>query len=145
MPTSGSAKVIKGIRLKKSKMAEKNEAAVFAILQTGAAYAATLTPVDIGYLLQSQTAPKITASPTGVSGNVGYTAKYAAAVHEMSGKLKGQPRAHFGQTAKGAQFGGGSLTGTYWANGAEPKFLEKGFEMAKSSIAAILKGVYGDI
>lgn len=42
---------------------------------------------------------------------IGYTAKYAAAVHEMPGKLKGEPRRS------------GSWKGTYWEVG-EPKYLE---------------------
>lgn len=143
MPIVGTAKVLQNIKNVKRKIAVTDtERAVFAILQTGAGVAATLTPVDLGNLLQSQTAPKITISNGLVTGSVGYTARYAAAVHEMSGKLKGVPRYNFGKTAAGKEFGGGSLTGVYWANGAEPQFLVKGFERTKSQIPKILKGIY---
>jgi len=44
-----------------------------------------------------------------------------------SGKLKCQPRAHFGTTKDGKQFGGGTGVGRYWDPSAEPVFLTKGF------------------
>ena len=87
-------------------------------------YATLMTPVDTSNLINSQyrivknTGTKIVAA-------IGYTAKYAAAVHEMSGKLKGQPRAHFGVTKAGVAFGGGTERGNYWDPDAEPQFLRK--------------------
>lgn len=143
MPIVGSAKVLNNIKKAKQRIsATDSERAVFAILQTGAAMAATMTPVDLGNLLQSQTQPEITVKNGAVFGRVGYTARYAAAVHEMPGKLKGVPRYNFGKTSEGKAFGGGSLTGTYWANGAEPQFLLKGFERTKSQIPKLLKAIY---
>lgn len=144
MPIVGTSHVLRNIHKIKDKITNaRSERAVFAILTNGAAMAATLTPVDLGNLIGSQTSPKITYKNVAVNGVVGYTAAYAAAVHAMPGTLKGKPREHFGQTAAGVKFGGGSLTGTYWANGAEPQFLTKGFERTKSEIPAILKRIYG--
>ena len=87
-------------------------------------YATLMTPVDTSNLINSQyrivknTGTKVVAA-------IGYTAKYAAAVHEMSGKLKGQPRTHFGVTKAGVAFGGGTERGNYWDPDAEPQFLRK--------------------
>lgn len=115
-----------------------SERAVYNVLQAGAAYSDMLTPVDTSNLINSRYAPQIQRSDGKVSGTVGYTAEYAAAVHNMSGKLKGQPREAFGK----AGFGGGTGNGTYWSPDAEPKFLEKGFEMVKPEIPAILRASY---
>lgn len=115
-----------------------SERAVYNVLQAGAAYSDMLTPVDTSNLINSRYAPQIQRSDGKVSGTVGYTAEYAAAVHNMSGKLKGQPREGFGN----AGFGGGTGKGTYWSPDAEPKFLEKGFEMVKPEVPAILKASY---
>lgn len=87
-------------------------------------YASLMTPVDTSNLINSQyrivknTGTKVVAA-------IGYTAKYAAAVHEMSGKLMGKPRAHFGVTKAGVAFGGGTERGNYWDPDAEPQFLSK--------------------
>lgn len=87
-------------------------------------YATLMTPVDTSNLINSQyrivknTGTKVVAA-------IGYTAKYAAAVHEMSGKLMGQPRANFGVTRTGVAFGGGTGRGNYWDPSGEPQFLSK--------------------
>ena len=97
------------------------------VLIIGGGYADAMTPVDLGTLINSrfrevrQTGNKWVA-------RYGYTASYAAAVHALSAKLKGQPRADFGMTRAGQAFGGGSKTGNYWDPDAEPQWLEKGFE-----------------
>ncbi len=66
------------------------------------------------------------------AGVVYYTAEYAGWVHEMTGKLRGKPREHFGTTKDGVSFGGGSLTGNYWDGyGGQPaktQFLAKAAE-----------------
>lgn len=96
-------------------------------LIVGGMYADLLTPVDTGNLLRSRFR-EVIRTGNGWIGNYGYTAAYAAAVHGMSGKLKGQPRAHFGKTRAGQEFGGGTGNGNYWDPNAEPQFLTKGFE-----------------
>ncbi len=58
---------------------------------------------------------------------VGYKAKYALNVHEMTKMtLKGKPRADFGKTKAGVSFGGGTGKGKYWdpQGKAQAKFLE---------------------
>lgn len=104
----------------------KAERAVTAALITGQAFASMLTPVDTSFLINSQYRD-IKKQGSKFIGAVGYTALYAAAVHAASGKLKGQPRAHFGTTKDGKEFGGGTGVGRYWDPSAEPGFLTKGF------------------
>lgn len=85
-------------------------------------YSALMTPVDTSNLINSRyrTLDKVRG---GWVGRIGYTAAYAAAVHNASGKLKGQPREDWG-----AGFGGGTGNGNYWDPDAEPEFLRKAFE-----------------
>lgn len=88
------------------------------------AEAATKTPVDTSLLINSKF-NRIWQTTGGWKAEAGYGANYAAAVHNMSGKLKGQPRADFGTTRAGVSFGGGTGKGTYWSPDAEPQFLSK--------------------
>lgn len=106
----------------------KTEAALYAVLSQGAAIAQTMTPIDTSNLINSQYAPVIASNSGGMYGNIGYTAHYAAAVHEKPGTLKGLPRENGNDT--------------YWSPDAEPKFLTKGFEELKPSIPRILREVY---
>lgn len=108
--------------------AEKSESALYAILSQGAAIAQTMTPIDTSNLANSQYAPEIDIKSGEVVGQVGYTARYAMAVHEARGVLDGLPRENG--------------NGNYWDPDAEPQFLTKGFEQLKPSIPAILKEVY---
>lgn len=103
-------------------------------LVVGGMYADLITPIDTGNLLRSRFR-EVKQEGNGWVGQYGYTAAYAAAVHGMSGKLKGQPRAHFGKTRAGAEFGGGTGVGNYWDPKGEPEFLTKGFE--RDGLAAI--------
>ena len=107
----------------------QSDKAVFLILLNGSRVAHSMTPVDTGFLARSLMAPQVANG----SGRVGFLAKYAAAVHNKSGKLKGQPR---------AAHRNGTSRGNYWDPSGEPKFLEKGFEEIKPSIPAILKKAY---
>ena len=107
--------------------------AVTAGCMIGQAYAQMLTPVDTSNLINSQYR-RVKHTTKGWQGTVGYTAAYAAAVHEMKGTLKGQPRRHFGKTKEGVEFGGGTGNGYYWDPDAEPQFLRKGFENHKPEI-----------
>lgn len=110
------------------------------VMIIGAGYASTMTPVDTSLLLNSQYREVFQVFGA-TRGRVGFTAAYAAAVNAMSGKLKGQPRAHFGVTRAGVAFGGGTGVGNYWDPGGEPDFLRKGFEDAdaKADINAAVK------
>lgn len=151
MPVKGIESVRRGYRVKVETVAGRDSnRAVYNILQAGAAYADMMTPVDTSNLINSRYAPQITQTDGKTSGTVGYTANYAAAVHEMPGKLKGQPRADFGMTSNHSEFGpkqrlafgGGTGVGNYWDPDAEPGFLKKGFEQVKPEIPAILKASY---
>lgn len=109
------------------------------VLLIGGMYADLLTPIDTGNLLRSRFR-EITQKGNGAwTGKYGYTAAYAAAVHGASGKLKGQPREHFGKTRAGVEFGGGTGVGNYWDPDAEPEFLTKGFE--RDGLDAIKKTI----
>lgn len=103
--------------------------AVYAILSQGLAYAQTMTPIDTGFLVNSQWAPRLTYKEGATSGTVGYTALYAAAVHEAAGTMKGKPRP--------------DNRGMHWDPNAEPEFLKKGFDLLKPAIPAIIKSIYG--
>ncbi|NIF57536.1 HK97 gp10 family phage protein [Enterobacter sp. Ap-916] len=85
--------------------------------------AATMTPIDTSYLVNSQY-QEMLVNGTRVTGRVGYSANYAVYVHEASGKLRGRPRAN------------GS--GNYWDPSGEPKFLEKAFKDNADKVAAII-------
>ena len=118
------------------------EKAVTKILIAGQAASDAITPIDSGNLINSKFR-EVKRTTTGYRGTTGYTAEYAKWVHEMSGKLKGQPRAHFGKTREGVEFGGGTGVGNYWDPNAEPKFLKKGFERdAADEIQQIIKSSY---
>lgn len=96
-----------------------------------------LTPVDEGVLANSAFVRRI-GNKVAPAVEVGYTAKYAAAVHEAPMTLKGQPRANFGKTGAGESFGGGSGKGNYW-DGGENKFLEKAVVRNITAIYNIIK------
>lgn len=108
--------------------------------------AAVLTPVDTSNLINSQYT-ELLPQGSKIIGKIGYTASYAAAVHNASGKLKGQPRADFGITSnrsefgpqKPVSFGGGTGNGNYWDPHAEPHFLTKGADKAKDTVDAVVK------
>ncbi|HBN9790676.1 TPA: hypothetical protein L3921_006109 [Pseudomonas aeruginosa] len=108
-----------------------SERAVYEVLSQGATMAQTMTPIDTSTLVNSQTAPQITVGPNGVEGSVGYTAAYAAAVHEAPGTLAGQSRDENDPSR-----------GNYWDKNAEPEFLTKGFDQIIPAIPAILRRTY---
>lgn len=129
------------IRFAEEVSIDRAERGVVAALITGMAFSSMLTPVDTSFLINSQFR-KIRRDGSKVIGAVGYTASYAAAVHAMSGKLKGKPREHFGATGDGKQFGGGTGVGRYWDPSAEPGFLTKGFEENREAVdAAMLRAM----
>lgn len=53
--------------------------------------AAVMTPIDTSNLINSQY-QDVNLLGTKVVGTIGYSAEYAAYVHDASGKLKGKPR-----------------------------------------------------
>lgn len=119
--------------------------AIQSALILGSSRAAYYTPIDTSTLINSQFR-EMDFSGVLITGRVGYSANYAAYVHEMSGKLKGQPRAHFGVTSnhsslgpqKPKKFGGGTEKGNYWDPHAEPHFLSKGFDEEREAIDKVM-------
>lgn len=96
-----------------------------------------LTPVDEG-ILRNSAFYRTVKTKDGPIAHVGYTAKYAAWVHEYPMTLRGQPRADFGKTKEGDSFGGGSGKGFYW-DGGENKFLEKAVTRNFSKIVNLIQ------
>jgi hypothetical protein len=142
MPVVGLDQVVGRLKLTlETAKEEKTEKAITLMLISGGASASSLTPVDSSFLINSQHR-KTWTTDLGYAGAVYYEAFYAAWVHEMPGKLKGQPRANFGKTGAGVEFGGGSLSGNYWDPDAEPHFLKLGMEEMAGDAEAILKSVY---
>lgn len=106
---------------------KKAYVAVTELLITAQGFATLMTPADTGNLRNSQYRI-VEPYAGGVKGRIGYTARYAAAVHAASGKLKGQPRRT------------GTRTGNYWDPAGEPEFLAKAFEGSNlATLDAIVK------
>lgn len=120
--------------------------ATYMVLDVIGVDAAVMTPIDTSNLINSQ-AKDVKAETGGVTGKLIYSAKYALAVHNASGKLKGQPRADFGMTSnrsdvgpqKPKAFGGGTQQGNYWDPHGEPQFLLKALKKNKDVAFDIFK------
>lgn len=115
------------------------EKTITEILIIGGGLADVMTPRDLGNLVNSRYRI-VHPSKTGWTGKYGYTANYAAAVHALSGKLKGQPRSSVKafNTKTGAT-GFASDSGNFWDPEGEPQWLQKGFEMSMDDIKAAIK------
>lgn len=88
------------------------------------AEAASMTPRDTATLVNSQFR-ELSFTGTRLSGRVGFSANYAAHVHDATGQLKGQPRAN-GQ-------------GDYWDPHGEPEFLKKALEEKRDQVVEIIR------
>lgn len=99
--------------------------------------ASVITPIDTSTLVNSRYIDFDTSGGH-ITAKVGFSAAYAAFVHDAPGKLKGQPRAHFGTTRSGKRFDGGTESGVYWGPGGEPQFLKKGLEQVKPRIPELM-------
>lgn len=88
--------------------------------------AAGMTPRETSTLINSQYRD-VSQDGTVVRGRIGYTAEYAAAVHEAPGTLLGTntPRP--------------SGKGIVWGPSGEPEFLRKGAEQARPLVEQALK------
>lgn len=115
------------------------ERAITEMLVQAGAYAQQITPIDTSNLVNSQFR-KVERTGEKITGELGYGAAYALYVHRAPMKLKGQPRANFGRTREGVEFGGGSGQGNYWDPNGENMFLEKGVqEMVEQDFVEIVK------
>ena len=128
MPIKGVERVRERLKQELKEITDKKTHEVlWRVGMLAGGFAANMTPVDTGFLINSQF-QYIGNTAEGMQLRLGYTARYAEWVHNMPGKLKGQPREHFGKTREGAGFGGGTGKGNYWDPNAEPEFLRKAFE-----------------
>lgn len=93
---------------------------------------AVKVPVDTSMLLNSQFRD-VTTQGTRFIGKIGYSANYAAAVHEAKGVLLGTktPRPVGPSEKPGSR-------GNVWDKTGEPKFLEKPAEDARSKVQDII-------
>lgn len=107
------------------------EKTLLEVLIVASGFAATMTPIDTSNLINSQFR-RVETSGTKVKGVMGYTAAYAAAVHDKPGTLLGKntPRSKSDPSR-----------GNVWDPDAEPEFLRKAFEDtdARADIDAVVK------
>ncbi|WP_215268820.1 hypothetical protein [Escherichia coli] len=128
MPIKGVKRVRERLKQELKEITDKKTHEVlWRVGMLAGGFAANMTPVDTGFLINSQF-QYIGSTAEGLQLRLGYTARYAEWVHDMPGKLKGQPRENFGRTSDGVEFGGGTGKGKYWDPNAEPEFLRKAFE-----------------
>lgn len=128
MPIKGVKRVRERLKQELKEITDKKTHEVlWRVGMLAGGFAANMTPVDTGFLINSQF-QYIGSTAEGLQLRLGYTARYAEWVHDMPGTLKGQPRENFGRTSDGVEFGGGTGKGKYWDPNAEPEFLRKAFE-----------------
>ncbi|ELV8898300.1 hypothetical protein SHT80_003686 [Escherichia coli] len=128
MPIKGVKRVRERLKQELKEITDKKTHEVlWRVGMLAGGFAANMTPVDTGFLINSQF-QYIGSTAEGLQLRLGYTARYAEWVHDMPGRLKGQPRENFGRTSDGVEFGGGTGKGKYWDPNAEPEFLRKAFE-----------------
>lgn len=114
MPVKGlDAAIKKTTDLTRDITEVRAERGVTAALITGQGFAQMLTPVDTSFLINSQFR-SIKVQGGRVFGLVGYSAQYAAAVHERKTRSSGVERPNG--------------NGFFWDPNAEPGFLRKGFD-----------------
>lgn len=122
MPTKGLGQVRAKLRATFDEIrGPMTERCITEILVVGGGHADLLTPVAFSNLINSRFR-KVERVGDGWRGTYGYTAAYAAAVHEAPGKLKGT------NTPRRPATTGKVWDGLRGPNGAEPEFLRKGFE-----------------
>ena len=105
---------------------KKSRKAVTEVLITAAGFAATMTPIDTSNLINSQFR-EVSVDEGSVMGMLGYTAAYAAAVHDAKGTLLGKNVLRDKNDPS---------RGVVWAPDGEPEFLRKSFEVP-DAVAAI--------
>lgn len=101
--------VNKGIDKFSANTNKKIGRAIYSAATTGAGISKTITPNDSANLINSQFID-VKKMVSGWSAKIGYTANYAAAVHEKTGVLLGNQN--------------------HWQPNAEPQFLSKAFDGA---------------
>jgi hypothetical protein len=115
--------------------AQGNRALQSAMILIGAR--AAYYTIDTSTLINSQFR-EIDAGGVFITGRIGYSANYAAYVHEASGKLKGQPRALRYDPCR-ATVRRRDRTGNYWDPHGEPQFLTKGANDERDNVDAVMR------
>lgn len=107
--------------------------AVYSALYIVGAESATMVPIDTSTLLNSQFRD-VNVNGTRITGKVGYSAKYAASVHEAPGKHLGKktPRPVDKGQAPGSR-------GSIWDRTGEPEFLKKAGERTTIQVDTVVK------
>lgn len=127
MPINGLDQVRRALAKEAMEIAQKkSRKAVTEVLITAAGFAATMTPIDTSNLINSQFR-EVSVDDEVVTGMLGYTAAYAAAVHDSKGTLVGKNVLRDKNDPS---------RGVVWAKDGEPEFLRKSFE-APDAVAAI--------
>ena len=126
---------VKGIKEARQKLksviteisGEKSEKAVVSALIVGGGAALLMAPIATGDLVNSLFR-SVKKNGDTVTGEVGFSVLYAAAVHDAPGTLKGTNTPRHPAT-----------DGNVWDPDAEPGFLVKGFEQHKDDIDRVVK------
>lgn len=132
MPAKGFEAVKKTIvKLMGTISGPQAETAVTEALIVAGGYAATMTPIDTSNLINSQYRV-VTKTAEKITGQLGYTAAYAASVHDAKGTLLGKNVLRSKENPS---------RGVVWAPDGEPEFLRKAFEDtdARADIDATIK------
>ncbi len=129
MPVKGRKQVNQNVKALLAKITGPvTEQTVTAVLITGQAYAAAITPRDTSFLVNTQYR-RIEKKPGKTIGMSGYGADYALYVNDAPGTLKGKPRSGVKSfETKNGKTGFASNSGNFWDPHAEPDFLKKGFQ-----------------
>lgn len=128
--TVKGVKQVKGnlIRAMQGDIPKRHANAVTEILRRVRAISDSQTPMDTSFLVNSGYAPIVYMKGNEVTGHTGYTASYAAYVHNMPGTLDGKPRPNG--------------NGVYWGPDGTPKFLEKaGIEIQPEAMEIVKNAI----
>lgn len=115
------------------------EKCITEVLIVGGGRADVMTPIATGNLVNSRYR-EVRRTAAGWVGRFGYTADYAAAVHSLDAKLKGQPRSGVNSfSARGGREAFAYRKGNFWDPRGEPQWLTKGFEWSIEEIRAVVQ------
>lgn len=126
MPVKGIDQVNQKLdQLGRDVIPEKAERSLYVAATIGAGYASLMTPIDTSLLVNSQYI-QTSQTVTGPIAKIGYTAAYAAAVHNIkTNPIVPRPRQ--------------SGNGFTWDPNGEPYFLTNGFEQNQAEIFEAFK------
>lgn len=126
MPINGLDQVRRALAKEAMEIAQKkSRKAVTEVLITAFGISANMTPIDTSTLINSQFR-EISVNDEVVTGILGYTAAYAAAVHDAKGTLLGKNVLRDKNDPS---------RGVVWAKDGEPEFLRKSFEEPDAVVA----------